>query len=91
MVLGLHHCVANCIVMQAMDEFYPVAREEFMTMAERQHVTIPKGVCSGLSDEQFHALYNATVIHEKPLTNALGSGFREILTFEKVVGLFQKM
>lgn len=90
-VLGLHHCVANCIVMQAMDEFYPVAREEFMTMAERQHVTIPKGVCSGLSDEQFHALYNATVIHEKPLTNALGSGFREILTFEKVVGLFQKM
>lgn len=90
-VLGLHHCIANCIVMQAMEEFYPAAREEFLAMAERQHVTIPKGVCGGLSNELFHALYEATVIHEKPLTNALGSSFREILTFEKVVGLFQKM
>jgi 3-deoxy-alpha-D-manno-octulosonate 8-oxidase len=60
-------------------------------MAERQRVTIPEGVCGDLSDEQFHALYDATVIHEKPLTNALGSGFREILTFEKVASLFQKM
>jgi 3-deoxy-alpha-D-manno-octulosonate 8-oxidase len=90
-VLGLHHCVANCIVMRAMEEFYPAARDEFLAMAERQRVTIPEGVCRGLSDEQFHALYDATVIHEKPLTNALGSGFREILTFEKVVSLFQKM
>jgi 3-deoxy-alpha-D-manno-octulosonate 8-oxidase len=60
-------------------------------MAERQCVTIPEGVCRDLDDEQFQALYDATVIHEKPLTNALGGGFREILTFEKVVSLFQKM
>jgi 3-deoxy-alpha-D-manno-octulosonate 8-oxidase len=90
-VLGLHHCVANCIVMRAMEEFYPAARDEFLSMAERQCVTIPEGVCRDLDDEQFQALYDATVIHEKPLTNALGGGFREILTFEKVVSLFQKM
>ncbi len=90
-VLGLHHCIANCIVMRAMGEFYPAARDEFLAMAERQRVTIPEGVCRGLADEQFQALYDATVIHEKPLTNALGSGFREILTFEKVASLFQKM
>jgi 3-deoxy-alpha-D-manno-octulosonate 8-oxidase len=90
-VLGLHHCVANCIVMRAMGEFYPAACEEFIAMTERQRVTIPDGVCRGLSDRQFEALYAASVIHEKPLTNALGGGFRDILSFEKVRSLFQRM
>jgi 3-deoxy-alpha-D-manno-octulosonate 8-oxidase len=90
-VLGVHHCVANCIVMRAMAEFYPAACTEFEAMAKRQRVTIPKGVCHGLSDAQYRALYDTTVIHEKPLTNALGSGYREVLTLDKVVELFQAM
>ncbi len=90
-VLGLHHCVANCIVMRAMDEFYPAARDEFFAMSDRQKVTIPRGVCLGLSDDQYRALYDATVIHQKPLTNALGSDYLNVLTLDKVVSLFQKM
>ena len=62
-----------------------------MTMVEKQNMKIPKDVCSSLSDEQFHALYQATIIHEKPLTNALGNGFREILTEGKVRDIFEKM
>lgn len=90
-VLGLHHCVANCIVMRVMGEFYPAACAEFLTMVDRQQVSIPDGVCRGLSDEQYRALYDATVIHQKPLTNALGVDYRKVLTFDKVVSLFQKM
>ena len=90
-VLGLHHCVANCIVMRAMGEFYPEARDEFQSMADCQGVAIPEGVARGLSDGQYRALYDATVIHEKPLTNALGSGYRDVLTFEKAVALFEAM
>ncbi len=90
-VLGLHHCVANCVVMCAMGEFYPAARDEFLAAAERQRVEIPKGVCRGLGDDQLRALYEATVIHEKPLTNALGDGYRNVLTYDKVISLFQKM
>lgn len=90
-VLGLHHCVANCITMRAMAEFYPEAYDEFWAMAKRQQVDIPSGVGRGLTDEQYRALYDATVIHQKPLTNALGSDYRKVLTFDKVVSLFQKM
>jgi len=60
-------------------------------MLEKQNMNLPKDVCSNLSDEQFHALYQATIIHEKPLTNALGNGFREILTEGKVRNIFEKM
>jgi len=90
-VLGIHHCVANCITMRAMAEFYPEACDEFWAMVERQKVNIPSGIGQGLSDEQYRALYDATVIHQKPLTNALGSNFLDVLTYDKVVSLFQKM
>lgn len=90
-VLGLHHCVANCITMRAMAEFYPEAYDEFWRMAERQKVEVPSGVARGLTIAQYRSLYDASVIHEKPLTNALGSEYRSILTFEKVVSLFEQM
>lgn len=90
-VLGLHHCVANCITMRAMDQFYPDECQEFWQMVERQGVEIPKGVCKNLTNEQYDQLYASTVIHEKPLTNALGEGFKDILTRENVKEIFQRM
>lgn len=90
-VLGTHHCIGNCIVMTAMAEFYPREVEEFLRMAEKQKVVIPRGVCRDLSDDQFEKLYNATIIHEKPLSNALGDDFKRILTKDKVAEIFSRM
>jgi 3-deoxy-alpha-D-manno-octulosonate 8-oxidase len=90
-VLGLHHCVANCIALLALDEFYPKEAEEFSTMAKAQDIEIPKGVCKNLSDAQFLALRDATVIHEKPLANALGESFLELLTPQKCQDIFARM
>jgi 3-deoxy-alpha-D-manno-octulosonate 8-oxidase len=74
-----------------MEEFYPHEVEEFRRMADRQKVDIPKGLCKYLTDAQRKALYDSTIIHEKPLANALGDVFRNILTFDKVVELFERM
>lgn len=90
-VLGTHHCVANCITIRAMEEFYPDAYAEFWAFVEKQGVDIPEGVCRNLTDDQYERLYASTIIHEKPLTNALGEGFRDILTMEKAVEIFKKM
>jgi 3-deoxy-alpha-D-manno-octulosonate 8-oxidase len=90
-VLGIHHCLANCIAMRAMAEFYPSAFAEFWTMATKQNISIPKRVCANLSEDYFRALYEATIIHQKPLTNALGESYKSILTYEKVKELFKQM
>jgi 3-deoxy-alpha-D-manno-octulosonate 8-oxidase len=89
--LGLHHCVANCIVMRAMRPFYPREYEEFWQMAEKHGVNIPKGLAHNLTKNQYEQLFAATIIHEKPLTNALGENFRKILTMERVVEVFKAM
>ena len=90
-VLGTHHCVANCSVMRSMEKYYPIYFEEFWEMAANQKVDVPIGVCNGLSDEQFDELYRAATIHEKPLTNALGPSFKRELTAEKVRSLYKMM
>lgn len=90
-VLGIHHCVANCITMMTMETYYPTKYREFMHFVESQAVKIPEGVCARLSDSQFGALYQATIMHEKPLVNALGNGYRDILTEARVRELFERM
>lgn len=90
-VLGTHHCVGNCIVMGAMADYYPAAYQEFMDMVERNKVQIPSGICRNLDSKEFDALYEAAMMHEKPLTNALGVNFRSILTLDHVTSLFKKM
>jgi len=90
-VLGIHHCLANCIVMSVMGEFYPKETEEFMRFADVQKIKLPRGICQNLSQDQYEKLYQSTVIHEKPLSNALGEGFKEILTPAKVVEIFKRM
>lgn len=90
-VLGVHHCVGNCIVMRAMANYYPAAYDEFWQMAERQRVSIPEGLCRDLDEATYKALYDASTMHQKPLTNALGENYKSILTLDKVTDLFKKM
>ncbi len=90
-VLGVHHCVGNCIVMRAMEDYYPAAYDEFWKMAERQRVNVPEGICRDLDEAGFKALYEASIMHQKPLTNALGDNYKSILSLDKVTDLFKKM
>lgn len=90
-VFSTHHCVGNCIVLNAMEDYYPNEYREFKEMVVRQGVDIPSGICKNSNKEDFKALFESTVIHEIPLFNALGDNFKEILSEEQVSLIFQKM
>ena len=49
-------------------------------MVERQGVDVPSGLCRALSDDQYDQLFRSTIIHEKPLINALGENYKDILS-----------
>ncbi len=90
-VLGIHHGMANCYALSVLEEFYPKPYEVFMKMMEKQKIDLPKGICKNLTDKQYDALYEASIVHEKPLMNRLGEDYKKILTKEKVIDLFKKM
>ena len=60
-------------------------------MVKKQEISIPEGICSNLTKNQYEQLYEATIIHEKPLTNALGENYKKILSREKVIEFFQML
>jgi len=60
-------------------------------MMKKQKVSLPVGICAQLSDEQYQRLVASTVVHAKPLTNALGTDFRSVLTDERVIDIFKRM
>lgn len=89
--LGTHHGIANCIVMNVMDEFYPSEYKEFVAMKIKQNVDVPSAVCADLTPAQYEQLFASSICHEKPLKNALGENFRDILTKEKMISIFKRM
>lgn len=90
-VLGTPHCLANCLVMNVMEEFYPAETDTFLAMLDAQGIELPTGVCKDCTDEEFERLYESSIVHSKPLENALGPEFRSILTQDKVRSLFERM
>jgi 3-deoxy-alpha-D-manno-octulosonate 8-oxidase len=91
MVFHTHHCIGNCIALDALDEFYPREVDEFRGMMQVQKIMLPRGLCRNLTEAQSRALYDATVIHAKPLANALGDDFKSVLTRDKVAEIFARM
>ncbi len=90
-VFGMHHCVANCVVMNVMQEFYPRETDQFHRYLDQQNISLPTGVARGLEPSLFEALYQSSIVHEKPLKNALGEDFKKILTLEKVSRIYELM
>ena len=90
-VLHLHHCVANCIVMNVMTDFYADETKEFQSFVKRQNLQIPIGISSNLQDAHYKLMYESSIVHEKPLVNALGEDFRTKLSFDVVKRLIMQM
>jgi 3-deoxy-alpha-D-manno-octulosonate 8-oxidase len=92
-VFGLHHCKANCAAMKGMEEYYPDQYSDFMRLVAKQSIDLGEVTnnIENLDSTTHDQLYNATIIHEKPLTNALGEGFKEKLDRPTVRRIFEKI
>ncbi len=90
-LLGTKHGIGNCIVMNHLEEYYPAGVKEFKYMVTKNKIEIPKGICNGLTDEQFNTMMNVS-LGMKPLwENALGANWEKIMTREKLRELYKKL
>ena len=90
-LLGTKHGIGNCIVMNHLDEYYPEGVKEFKYMVAKNNIEIPRGICKGLTNDQFDAMINVS-IGMKPLwENALGKDWEKIMTREKLRALYEKL
>ena len=90
-VLHMPHGKTNCYGLSVLGDVYPEEHKEFQEMLSRNGISLPKGLCANLAPAQYQALYEGSIIHEKPLTNALGPEFKSILSEERLTAMFRQM
>jgi 3-deoxy-alpha-D-manno-octulosonate 8-oxidase len=89
-VFNIKHCIGNCIVMRAMKKYYPADYKVFWKVAKKQKITIPK-LNIVLNEDILDRLINSTLVHSKPLKNALGKNYKSILSKREMKKIYSLM
>ena len=90
-LLGVKHGIGNCLVFQHLEEFYPEGVQLFNQMIEKQGIVLPKGICAALSDTDYDTMIEVAMSMEPLWENALGEGWRSVITPEKLKSIYEKI
>ena len=90
-LLGTKHGIGNCIVMDQLEEYYPAGVKEFKSMVAKNNIQIPRGICNGLSDDQFNKMIDISLSLKPLWENALGNDWEKIMTRGKLRDLYEKL
>ncbi|MFC1813576.1 iron-containing alcohol dehydrogenase family protein [Thermodesulfobacteriota bacterium] len=90
-VLGFHHGIGNCIAFNQLDEYYPEGVREFRKMMDKNGINLPRNVTANVDTNQLEKMIDVSLVLEPLWENALGTGWKEIMTREKIKELYLKM
>jgi 3-deoxy-alpha-D-manno-octulosonate 8-oxidase len=88
--LGLPHGFAICVAFNQLEEYYPNVKV-FKEILKKYDIVLPKVINSEITEAQLDFMADATLLNEKPLSNAFGDNWKSIFTKEKVKDLLRKM
>lgn len=90
-VLGLHHGIANCVVFDYLEDYYPQEVEAFRRMSEKQDIHLPRNLVEGVGAEKLDKMTEVALILEPLWENGLGKDWKQIMTPDKIRKLYQRM
>jgi 3-deoxy-alpha-D-manno-octulosonate 8-oxidase len=89
--LGIRHGLANCLVFKELEEFYGKYVIRFNEMLELNNIKLDKNICSQLPSDQLDQMIAATYRMERPLMNALGANYKNVLTEECIREIYSRI
>lgn len=90
-MLGIHHGIGNCIAFDHLEEYYPEGVYEFRRMMEQQGIKLPRNFLAGIDGDKLEKMIDISLILEPLWENALGTGWKDIMTRERIRELYQRM
>lgn len=90
-LLGIRHGLANCLVFQHLQEFYPEGVATFKKILNKHAIDLPKDICRGLSEEQFNIMINVSLKMTPLWENALGKDWKAHISPEKIRDIYSKI
>ncbi len=89
-VFGIKHCEANCIVLKKLKKYYPKYHKLFSKYLKINNITI-NPLNNNLNYKTMKELKDSTLIHSKPLINALGKNYKKKLANNSLENIFKSM
>ena len=90
-ILGIHHGIGNCIVFNQLQEFYPDIMPEFHNMMEKSDISLPQNIVMPVEKKKLERVIDVALTLDPLWDNALGPGWKQIMTREKIRSLFLRM
>ena len=90
-LLGTKHGIGNCIVFDKLEAFYPQGVAEFKKMVEKNRIDIPQHITKDLTDEQFNAMIDVSLVMKPLWENALGKDWEKVMTRDRLRALYEKL
>jgi len=60
-------------------------------MMEKHNINLPRNLVAGIEKDKLEKMVDVALVLEPLWENALGAGWREIMTREKIKELYQRM
>lgn len=90
-VLGFRHGIGNSIAFDYLDEFYPEGVAEFRKMMEKHKIVLPRNITAHLEEEKLNRMIDVALVLEPLWENALGKGWKKVMTRDRIAELYRKM
>jgi len=87
----MHHCFANCVAFDKLEDVYGDYVQEFKGMVKHNKVNIPQGLAKDWSEETISAM--AEVAYNLPhmWDHAFGPDWQQVLDRERIKGWYRRM
>ena len=90
-VLGIHHGIGNCLVFEALEEFYSDGVRKFQEMKEKNRIEFPKNMAQDLESAHLDRMTDIALTLDPLWENALGPDWKKVMTREKIQALYQSI
>lgn len=91
MVLDIHHCIANCIAFDKLEDVYGDYVQEFKGMVKHNNIHIPQGLAKEWSEETITAMAEVAYALPHMWDHAFGPDWAQVLDRERIKGWYRRM
>ncbi|MBP6313240.1 MAG: iron-containing alcohol dehydrogenase [Flavobacteriales bacterium] len=91
MVLEIHHCIANCIAFDKLDDVYGDYVQEFKGMVKHLNVNIPQDLAKDWSEETISAMTEVAYNLPHMWDHAFGPDWEKVLDRERIKAWYRRM
>jgi 3-deoxy-alpha-D-manno-octulosonate 8-oxidase len=90
-VFGTRHCIANCIIFEQLEEYYPEGVREFREMVRKNDIFIPKNLSKDWTEAQVDKMVDVSLALHHMWNHAVGAGWQEKVKREHLKEIYYKM